>query len=64
MKALTFRRGSTIGTEKRRLTAIVQLRYIAPGEWGNLLGLDRCNTKFGSLNLEGPLEAQAIGAKT
>lgn len=24
-----------------RLTAIEQLRYIAPGEWGNLLGLDR-----------------------
>ena len=24
-----------------RLTSIEQLRYIAPGEWGNLLGLDR-----------------------
>lgn len=24
-----------------RLTAIERLRYIAPGEWGNLLGLDR-----------------------
>ena len=24
-----------------RLTAIEQLRYSAPGEWGNLLGLDR-----------------------
>jgi len=24
-----------------RLTVIEQLRYIAPGEWGNLLGLDR-----------------------
>jgi len=23
-----------------RLTSIEQLRYIAPGEWGNLLGLD------------------------
>ena len=24
-----------------RLTAMEQLRYVAPGEWGNLLGLDR-----------------------
>jgi hypothetical protein len=24
-----------------RLTSIEQLRYVAPGEWGNLLGLDR-----------------------
>ena len=24
-----------------RLTSIEQLRYEAPGEWGNLLGLDR-----------------------
>jgi hypothetical protein len=24
-----------------RLTSLEQLRYVAPGEWGNLLGLDR-----------------------
>lgn len=24
-----------------RLTSIEQLRYVAPGEWGDLLGLDR-----------------------
>ena len=24
-----------------RLKSIEQLRYVAPGEWGNLLGLDR-----------------------